>query len=164
MLNAFVYIVAPALGDMMVIVGGMIVKLGLLPLADGKPLEVTRARMVSDAGPVTVQLKVPLLGADAANSSKVLPPSRLTSMRTVSPAGKLWVQETFAVLPTSKLHAGAVTVSDGATTLKVASADAAGPVLGRAVTRTRALGAAAVVVHTHSRAVAGSPVHSASGV
>lgn len=157
--------VAPAVGAVTVKVGVRITKLLLVPLAGREPLEVTRARALTTFGPVTSQLKEPVLGAESASVSKVLPPSRLSSMRTVPPAGRLWNQEMFVEVPTYTVEDGDDTVIDGVIRLKVDSAEAVWAVLSCAVTRTRTVELAGPGDgHTHSLAVAGSPVQPGIGV
>jgi hypothetical protein len=94
MANDVVYATLPVVGAVMGIVSGAeIVKL-LLELAVGKPLDVTRRRAPLVGGPVMVQGNWPLMplvvtGAAEASVSYDAPPSRLSSMRTVSFAGRL---------------------------------------------------------------------------
>ena len=67
------------------------------------------------SGPDAVQTKLPVFGAAAASSSKVAPPSRLSSIDTGSPAGRLCVQVIVTGVPAyaSVPADGPVTVSAG---------------------------------------------------
>ncbi len=73
--------------------GSAIAKLTLLTsLIDGSLTDVTRIRASLVSGPVTVQLKVPLVApflTDAAMTLKVAPASRLISTFTSDLAGRL---------------------------------------------------------------------------
>src|SRR5437762_3947476 len=78
---------APAAGAVTVTTGAAMLKGALVPTPPGPPFQVTRTRASAAGGPVTIQgrnPKDPLLGAAAASSSYVDPPSRLTSTRSVS--------------------------------------------------------------------------------
>ena len=86
-----------------------------MPLAGTAPCEVTRTRAAAVSGPDAVQTKLPVFGAAAARTSKVAPPSRLSSIDTGSPPGRLCVQVIVTGVPAyaSVPAAGPVTVSDG---------------------------------------------------
>src|SRR5262245_53193189 len=135
----------------------MIAKLMLVTVADGEPLALTRSRAVCVAGPVGFQTKLPLvlplplIGTAAASISYEVPPSRLSSIRTVSVAGRLWNQEMVVGVPMYRpwINEGPENEIDGVTTLKVDSANAACPPASWAVTRTRTPVPVAVGVHGH---------------
>ena len=96
--------------------------------------------------PVAVQARLPLAGADDASVVQVAPPSRLSSTRTVVPAGRLLVQEIVRAVPIAQLApaVGDVTASVGVTIWKAAPT----PLAGTApidVTRTRASAASGPV-------------------
>ena len=69
------------------------------PLADTAPLDVTRTRADAVSGPDAVQTKLPVLGAAAARTWKVAPPSRLSSIDTGSTPERLCVHVIVAGVP-----------------------------------------------------------------
>src|SRR5579862_4646224 len=97
----------------------------LTSLTDTSAARLTRMRAVVVAGPVTVQAKLPMAapaGTAAAIALHVIPPSRLTSMFTVSPLFRLCAQVIGCTLPTGQptFVLGDVTVT-GSTIVKLTS-------------------------------------------
>ena len=87
--------------------------------------QLTRTRAWLVAGPVTVQLNVPVVappfGTEAATTVQVLPPFRLTSTRIESLAPRLWLHVIARTLPIVQvtLVLGTVTVTLGAAMVKL---------------------------------------------
>ena len=106
---------APAAGDVTASVAVVIWKAAPTWLAASAPVVATRTRAAAVSGPVAVQRKLPVLGAEAASSPKVAPPSRLSSIDTGSLSERLCVQLIVTGVPTyaTASAAGPVTVSDG---------------------------------------------------
>ena len=80
---------APAAGDVTDSDGLPMVNAPLVPTAGTPPFAVTRTSAALVAGPVAVHARLPLAGAADASVVQVAPPSRLSSTRTVVPAGRL---------------------------------------------------------------------------
>src|SRR3954470_24880518 len=127
---------APGAGPVTARTGVTTPKAPLAPLAVVGPVAVRRTRAAAVSGPVTVQVKLPVLGAAAASVSNEPPPSRLSSTSTVALGGRLSVQAMASDVPTKATPAdGAVTVSVGVATSMTESATAELFALSRALTR-----------------------------
>jgi hypothetical protein len=105
---------APVLGPVTTNEGVAIVNAPLVPDADPGPVIVTRASAVAAGNSVTVQVKLPVLGALDATVWNV-PPSREISMRAVALAGRFVVQVIAVDVPESNVvpATGAVTTTVG---------------------------------------------------
>ena len=130
---------APAAGDVTDSDGLPIVNVPLVPTAGTLPFAVTRTTAALVAGPVAVHARLPVAGAADASVVQLAPPSRLSSTRTVVPAGRLLDQEIVRAVPIAQLApaAGDVTASVAVTIGKAAPT----PLADRTpcdVTRTRA--------------------------
>src|SRR5262249_49877578 len=90
---------APAAGAVTASAGVTIPNTPLAPLAAAGSLVLTRTRAGAVAGPLTVQAKLPVLGAAAANVSKVAPPSRLSSTTIDALGGRFVDHVTACALP-----------------------------------------------------------------
>src|SRR5262249_12668655 len=108
-------------------------------------VQLTRTRAWLVAGPVTVQLKVPVLapvfGTDEATTVQVLPPLRLTSRRMDALVPRLWLPVIPRTLPTGHVPRvwGGAPVTAGAAPVTFASLVSLAPGLPVHVTRTRAV-------------------------
>jgi hypothetical protein len=99
--------VSPLAGAVTAIVGFAIVKLPVEPVTFVFAVHTARIRAEVVVGLVTVQLKLPPVAlefcTEAAIWLHVLPPSRLTSSRTVALDPRLFVQLIVCTLPTSQV-------------------------------------------------------------
>ena len=111
--------VTAVFGAVTVIQSAIVKFVALVLVTAGLPERVTRTRAWVVAGPVTVQVKLPVVALVVTKPGlmvvQLAPPSRLRSMTTVAPVPRLWLKVmawAVAMLQVTAVF-GAVRVSDG---------------------------------------------------